>query len=328
MSLFHKIYSKYYEAVTRIINSGKEYSKGRIDEFFRDEISGETDSRVENALFSTKQPSLFCFEDKKFHSYIKRHVPVICSSLEREAAKSICSIPSAGLFLPEELLEKLDCATKDVDSRWDVRDITVNFCRGKEVKRRADDAGQKAETAKKEEDSIEYREKLAVLTAAIRSRKAVIQGEDTLLYPLKLEYSYQYDEFYLWAFDPARGCHVKTSFGELTDLRGSRKSFEGYDRGYMAFMKEGQKEAELRIETNEVLAETCFRIFSYYVREACYDAGSRIYRLKIFYHPDEEEDLLGDILSLGSAVTLLSPGELQEKLCTRIRKALSGYENT
>lgn len=326
MSLFHKIYSKYYEAVTRIIHSGKEYSKGRIDEFFRDEISGETDSRVENALFSTKQPSLFCFEDNKFHSYIKRHVPVICSSLEREAAKSICSIPSAGLFLPEELLEKLDCATKDVDSRWDVRDITVNFRRGKEVKRRADDAGQKAEAAKEAKDSIACREKLAVLTAAIRSRKAVIQGEDTLLYPLKLEYSYRYDEFSLWAFDPVRGCHVKMGIRELTDLRGTQKPFAGYDGDYMTFMKESQKEAELQIETNELLAETCFRVFSYYTREASYDAGSRIYRLKIFYHPDEEEDLMEDILSLGSAVTLLSPGELQEKLCTRIRKALAGYE--
>lgn len=333
MSLFHKVYSKYYEAVTRLINAGKDYSKVQIDEYFRDEISGETDSKVQKALFSQKLPSLFCYEKGKFHSYINRHVPVLCTRLEREAAKSICSLPSASLFLSEELLEKLARATEDVESQWNMGDIIVNQRR--DSSHREDDVSQEA---KQEEDvpataeggaerSGEYREKLAVLTAALRSRKAVACEEAAQLYPVKLEYSYRYDEFYLWAFEPGRNCYVKRSLQELTKLHATQQTFEGYNADITDFMKENQKEAELEIKTNELLAEECFRVFSYYAREASYEAGEAVYRLKIFYQPDEEGDLIGDILSLGSAVTVLAPGEMREKLCSRIRKALENYEH-
>lgn len=335
MSLFHKVYSKYYEAVTRIINSGKDYSKVQIDEYFRDEISGETDSKVQKALFSQKPPSLFCHENEKFHSYINRHVPVLCTCLEREAAKSICSLPSASLFLSEELLEKLVRATEDVESQWNMEDIIVNLRSGRDSRDQKDDALQKAghegDVPGMAEGGMdrsgEYREKLAVLMAALRSRKAVACEEAARLYPVKLEYSYRYDEFYLWAFEPGRNCYVKRSLQELTKLHAAQQTFEGYNADITAFMRENQKEAELEIKTNELLAEECFRVFSYYAREASYEAGEAVYRLKIFYQTDEEGDLIGDILSLGSSVTVLAPSDMREKLCSRIRMALENYEH-
>lgn len=65
-------------------------------------------------------------------------------------------------------------------------------------------------------------------------------------------------------------------------------------------------------------------MFASYDKEASYDEEQDIYTLTIYYYDFDRGDILRQILSLGSAATVLSPDDMRQEIIDRL---LAAWQN-
>lgn len=66
------------------------------------------------------------------------------------------------------------------------------------------------------------------------------------------------------------------------------------------------------------VVERCFSLFSHLDKEAIYDDKEDTHTIKVTYYVFDEEDIIRDILSMGSDVVVLEPQYLREKIIEHI----------
>ena len=96
---------------------------------------------------------------------------------------------------------------------------------------------------------------------------------------------------------------------------------------YQEYIEENTKKIILDVDPVDHVIERCFRIFSFYERKAIYDKELQKYKLEIKYLKFDENEVIRDILSLGSSVIVMEPKRLQKEIYRRIVRAKEIYEN-
>ncbi|MGO5053938.1 WYL domain-containing protein [Lachnospiraceae bacterium LCP25S3_G4] len=321
MKLFDETENKYYEFVARLLQNGKSFNKKELYRLIENRLSGEPDFDVIDTIFADKEGEeiLFSYSDDEYTPIIPIDFPIRNGVVEQHAAKSLLEDEYIAHFLAEETISKLEKATYHVNREWTVKDINRKniFSFG----------------AKESKKQYEYA--ISIIARAIRESKAIqydnirpnvfeYRGES--VFPVKIEFSIVNDQFRVCAYDKKQDRFIKMNMETLEnitlldDVTNENLSVE-----YEEYLKNNTKTLVLDVEPVSHVIERCFRIFSYFDRNARYDREENKYRLEISYLNADEGEIVKDVLSLGGYVTVIEPKQLQKKVYKRIVAARDRY---
>lgn len=316
MKLFHETENKYYEALSYLLCQMKRYDIREIRSFLEEQLVGEVDFEVAETLFSEKEDegNVFRYAEGGFEPALDKPFPIRCTAIERQAARNMCKTGYEEQFLKKETLEKLRTAVEKITPDWDLEDFLI----------RNQYRNGTTQTPEK------YEKGLRIISKAIRNKTAIVydnvkEGVFThyqcLAFPVKIEYSFISDRYWICAYEPKEKRYFKLNLDTVSRVEEVQQQQPEEMGDYVEFLKCSTRKAVLDVEPTRHVIERCFRIFSYYERQAVYDGGEKKYRLEITYSAAEEKAVIRDILSLGSRVTVLEPESLQREVYRRICKA-------
>ena len=320
MNLFHETESKYYELLSYMLNDKEAYSSKDVSDYIEKYLVGEIDFDVIEELFLPKSESetVFSFIDGKYYPVIPALLPVRLNQVETYAAKSMANNEYAKHFLSANTIIKLKQIADGISEQWDINDIQI-----KNQYRLGDSELDKA-----------YEQTLGIIAEAIRSHRAisydnVVQGKyeyvNNLALPIKIEYSFLNDMFRVSVYDKLQERFVKINLSTMKNVMLSTETGEDLSKEYADFIEMNTKKIELDVEPIDHVIERCFRIFSYYDRQARFDKDENKYKLTISYMRQDEKEVIRDVLSMGSYVVIMSPKRLQKEVYKRIRIARDNY---
>lgn len=294
--------------------------------FIEENIDIKIDFKVIDSLLSKKESESWLFlynnEDKKFHNMTDKKMPIILNKLELDALKMTVDMEMAEGFLEQDTIEKLKKLLENRDTSWDRKNI--------KYKRQYSDGD------KNHIDSVNS--KLKILLKAIRKKCAVkcdnitrknITYKEQVVFPLKIEYSTINDKFRLYCFKERKNEkeYIKMNISSIKNLEIQENTIRQNDEEFIESNIKNTKKVTLYVDSETHVIERCFRLFSFYDREAIYDRENDIYILEINYYIYDESDVIKNILSLGSKVIVKSPEEIKQKILSRVKIAMDNYNN-
>ncbi len=322
MKLLNKFESCYYEAITKMFcQPSMSYEEAK--KFIEDNIDVKIDFEVLDSLLSKKDKLIFLYDiDKKlFSPIVKKDVPVILNNIEIDALKNLVHMDIAEGFLKQSTLDKIKEVLKEREAEWSVYNI--------KYKRQYSDGD------KNNMESINS--KIEIILYAIRKKCAIKCDnytrnnnlyKDQIIFPLKIEYSLINDKYRLYCFkkEPDENKYIKMNISRIQNLEILEDKTREKDENFIKLNEKNTKTVKLYVDPEKHVLERCFRLFSYYNREAVYDRENNRYILIIDYDVFDESDVIKNILSLGSRVVVESPHEIREVILSRVKKAISNYE--
>ena len=319
MKLFDETESKYYELISYLLLQNRSFTRREVSRLYQELFPGEEDYETLDALFPVKEGEevLFSFESGQYHSVTNSEFPIRCSAIEKQAFRTLPDIKNAEMFLEDGTLRKMRNVEGMEVRSWTPGDI--------KVKNQFDACGP---------DLTEEKSKLPVISKAIiegRSiifdnvREGVYEYKNTEAFPARIEYSFINDQFRISAYLPSEDRFFKMTLDTMCHIKPGKRKREDIQEKYRAFLKSNKKRVLLDVEPTGHVIERCFRIFSYYERKAVYNRDDNRYRLEIHYHSFDEAEVIRDILSLGSSVTVMEPGAMRKKVFRRILEASKLY---
>ena len=144
-------------------------------------------------------------------------------------------------------------------------------------------------------------------------------------FPINIEYSFLNDGFRVCVYNQEENRFIKLNLSTIKNIKLSHETIEDLSKEYQDFLEMNTKKIELDVEPIDHVIERCFRLFSFYDREAKYDKEDNKYKLTISYLKQEENEVIRDILSLGSYVVVMSPKRIQKEVYKRIVAAKNNY---
>ena len=322
MNLFHETENKYYELLSLLVNKGTGFNSKELSDYIDDRIIGESDYEVIDALFSTNEgeETVFSYSDGLYQPVISAKLPVRLNQVEALAAKSMIENRYASHFLDKETLKKLENVATGIPVIWDINDIEI-----------------KNQYSMGVNDSERIFEKeLSIIAKAISERRAIsydniLPGKyeyvGSILYPVKIEYSFINDLFRISGYDEEKDRFIKMNLSTLRNVSLLDDKMEDLEKEYQDFIEINTKTVEIDVDPIGHVIERCFRIFSYYDRQARFDRDENKYKLKISYLKPDENEVIRDILSLGSYVVVVEPRRIQKEVYKRIIAARDNYKN-
>ena len=307
MILFDETENKYYGLLAHMLQSGDGYTHKGIRDMLGKYLSGEADFEVIEALFATSEGDelLFTDNDGKIEPVLEGDFPIRNSIIENQAARLLSRSPYVGHFLQKDTIEKLEKATDMVSEDWNPDVITL-----KNV----------FENGIRFEDRL-FNHEIAVIAKAICEKSAIkydnvrpgrVIKKAALAFPVRIEYSVVNDRFRINAM-----LNIDAT-DETTDI--------DLETEYAEFIKINTRRVVLDVEAVDHIIERCFRVFSYYDRKARYDKEAHVYRLEISYLKADENEVIKNILSMGSHVVVTEPRAIQKEVYRRILAASKQYE--
>lgn len=321
MNLFHETESKYYELLSYMINDKEAYSAKEVAEYTEKYLIGETDYDVIEELFLSKEDSetVFSLIDGKYYPVIPGHFPVRLNQVEALAAKSMANNRYAKHFLTAGTIEKLQHASDCIPELWDINEIQIkNQYQYGDI-----------------EADVTYEQTLNLIAEAIRNHKAItydniLPGKyeyvEITAFPIKIEYSFLNDIFRVSVYDEKQDRFIKLNLSTMKNVKQSDETTEDLTKEYQDFIEMNTKKIELDVDPIDHVIERCFRIFSYYDRQARFDKEENKYKLTISYLKQDENEVIRDIMSLGSYVVVMSPKRIQKEVYKRIVAARDNYK--
>ena len=321
MNLFHETESKYYELLSYMMNDQEEYSAKEILKYVDSNIVGEGDFDVIESLFPTEEgnDTVFSLVDGKYYPVIPESLPIRVNQVEALAAKSMINNPYAKHFLSEEAISKLKNKVIGIPELWDINDIEI-----KNQYKYGDVDTEKS-----------YEKELSLITRAIESHKAISYdnvraGKYEYLgqkaFPVKIEYSFLNDLFRISVYSEEEDRFIKLNLVTMKNIKILDETFDDLEKEYQDFIEMNTKKIELDVDPIDHVIERCFRIFSYYDRQARFDKEDNKYKLTISYLKSDENEIIRDVLSLGSYVVVMSPKRIQKEVYKRIVAARGIYD--
>lgn len=321
MNLFHETENKYYELLSYMLQN-KEFSIGDITGYLSSNFVGEIDYEVIEALFSKKEgeEAVFSFSNGSYKPVLDKLFPVRVNQAEALALNSLTGNKYAKHFLDDITITKLKEVCGQREEIWNLNDIQV-----KNQYQYGD-----AETHES------YYKALSIIAEAIRTHKEIVYDNvllgkysylDKHAFPVRIEYSFINDIFRVSVYDETQDRFVKLNLSTLENIRLTKEKNINVENKYHQFLRDNTKVLELDVEPIDHVIERCFRIFSYYDRQASYDAEEKKYRLSINYLMQDENEVIRDIMSLGSYVVVVSPKSIQKEVYKRILAARNLYKN-
>jgi predicted DNA-binding transcriptional regulator YafY len=111
----------------------------------------------------------------------------------------------------------------------------------------------------------------------------------------------------------------------MSNIRKGKRVLETIESEYEEFLKNNTKKIILDVDPIDHVIERCFRIFSFYDRKAVFNKDANTYKLEISYLKFDENEVIRDILSLGSNVMVMEPKRIQKEVLKRIKAASIQY---
>lgn len=320
MKLFHESENKYYELLSYLLSERKEFSDRELEACLNDELGGSRDYDIEHTLFShdPDRAAVFIYEEGKYCPVIENKLPVRNNRVELQAVHLLTESPYGKQFLSQNTLEKLKQTAAKIEQEWTLNDIDIK--------------SQSADGVSSEEKV--FQEALAVIIKAIKSHRAIqydntLPGRyeyiDAVIYPVRVEYSFINDLFRICGYNEEEDRFIKNNLATMSNVRLRQDTIENLEAEYKEYLELNTKKVVLDVEPVGHVIERCFRIFSFYDRQAKYDRDSQKYTLEIKYLKSDESEVIRDILSLGGYVVVTEPRRIQKEVYKRILQARERY---
>lgn len=317
MNLFDETENKYYELISYLLNEKGEYSRNEINRILSNWLKGELDFEVTEAIFEAKEGSeLIFYEDAGvIKPVMNGGFPIRNSIIENQALKTLPSNIYCHHFLSDETVQKLFDCVKDIDDEWNPDEITI--------KNTFDDGVTKTH--------MSYSEDLSIVARAIRAQQAIkydnirpgrVEMKSKKAFPVKIEFSVVNDRFRISAYEPIEHRFIKMNLDSLKNIELCEEIAQiDLQEEYREFIKSNMKHVVLDVDPTDHVIERCFRVFSYYDRKARFDRQANKYRLEISYLKSDENEVIKNILSMGSSVLVMEPRNVQKEVYRRIEAA-------
>lgn len=166
---------------------------------------------------------------------------------------------------------------------------------------------------------------LAVIVEALRLRRKVfVDGQ--AVSPCRLEYDLASRKYFLIAWlDEARTIKkMPVEALGMIELSGEQIPDDA-DTRWENFYSSNVAEVSLEVQNTRNAVERCFALFSSFDKKARLQDDGGCF-LTVSYSPTDEDEILEKILSLGSAVTVVAPEILRERLRQRFAEIKALYE--
>lgn len=146
--------------------------------------------------------------------------------------------------------------------------------------------------------------------------------------PFKLEYSPRNNRFRLIIWHPENKRLIKINVANLATVKLLEEKVTSEEfqsaKNFIKAKRADTTPLVLQIQEKNNAVERCFHLFSSYDIESHLESPG-LYVLKVFYYDFDEAEIIDDLLSLGSAITVLEPLHIREKIITTIQEALAKY---
>lgn len=331
MVLFYENESKYFALLTSLINSRKSFTSRELEEQMEIYCHETDDYLMLNNLFnegykvkeSGQKVNVFfkCEQDTYIKNEALEHIPVSFTTIELQAAQNMARNANAVRFLKPETIDKLAKTLEEIPAGWSEEDF---------IRRRMYKIDGNPET--------EIPADVKLIADAIRKGTSIIYDYDTRgkkhladreAFPVRILYS-NIDS--LFSVDVYNVSHNEK--GHFTTLRlidisnlqlGNKRIPIDIQQKYLQNRKSEMRTVKLSVKPKNNTVERCFMMFSYLNRTATYDKENNEYTLEIEYSKDDENEMKRNLMSMGSAVTVLEPAKLREEIVERIRKTVANY---
>ena len=156
---------------------------------------------------------------------------------------------------------------------------------------------------------------LAVIVDALNKRRKL----DSEIIPCRLEYDFLTGEYSVIAWNESKSSVEKIPVEQLDAVTISAETIPlDVEEKLQKFYQHHTIEVNLLLRNTRNAVERCFALFGSYDKKSRYQ-NDDTYFLTISCYDFEENEVFEKILSLGSAVTVLSPENLRRKIIEHLR---------
>ena len=325
MNIFSEIYGAYFRAAASLLKKrGKPLSESDVHEAVRKYGFRESALFLPQKLIPQKDNSdwgLLRKTEKGFVPITKNSPPDILTRLQKSWLKAKLSDPRFALFLDDRETELLSIKLKDVQPLY--RPGHFRF-----FDRYNDGDDFKAP---------EYRCNFKTLLSAVKAHEAVridyLSGHgksiNTIVLPLKIEYSAKNDKFRVYCRTVSNGTlrgGITINIGRILNIVepvGKYFSRTAADAASMERFFSDRRAPEpvtVYVKPERIAPERFLLEFANYEKRTERDPEDGSLIVKIYYNRADETELLILLLSFGAAVEILSPSEFRAQAAERVRR--------
>lgn len=340
MELFNEHKNRYFMCIEKVINdsvAGTKYKGVDIQRLLVKErfLKKNHKNAYENldfkeALLNEHQGNeakenlnLICKTSEGYYKpLINQRIPIRPQLVEKQWLLMMLNHPKAGLFLEDSLTQKLKGKLQALDPIYN-RDWVI------EKNMDISDDPIESET---------FRQIFRVLLQAIQEKKLVKYTsqtkngklfKDEIIFPYRIEFSPRNNKFRLSTYSIRDERPVLMNLSSIQTVEIIDESIDELTKkAFSAIMaKKAEKPLVLEIKSKHNAVERCFSMFSFYEKTSTYDRDTDKYLLKVDYFQFEEKEIIRDILTLGSSVTVLEPDTIRNEVIARLKKAVELLQN-
>ena len=229
---------------------------------------------------------------------------------EKIYLKNVLKLPYAKLFLDNSTTEKLVSAMLDVPE--------IYFSEIIEIKG----------TAEEPELNEEFIGNFRKLMLAVREKKFISFSSHSKclhknrVFPLKIEFSVIYREFYLFFWNISEKCLDKVDITDISDVELLNEKYKDITKEIKVpkkdkpiVMEVRERQSPKRGEHNNLERVNMF--FSMYHKKT-ERIDEKTHKISIYYYPFDEDEIIDGIMSFGSVIQVLSPQSVIDKIKERL----------
>lgn len=306
--LFHETQSEVFLALVRAINDlslGQSLTRDDILQRFP-RIDWSNVDRLEELI-----NSIFTFDkDGYARTFISSPITYITPTEQLRWLKSLLLDPECDFLLSDELRIKLLQELVDVQPLIERNIINI-------IREQGDNTLHQETSGR-----------LRIIWQAMGSQKQLSYTyittsgkvfQDTAA-PCRLEYDCAQHRIRLILWHARENRAIKLNINRFKELQiASEEYTPAIDKSFTDFLADNTAQVVLELRQKNNAVDRCFALLGSYHKQAIYDEENNIYRLVIQYYRFDETEILDYILSLGSAVTVVSPQALRSRVIERLQ---------
>lgn len=252
---------------------------------------------------------LFDF-DKNGYAKIYTSQPINLSPNDSEInfLKTMLIDDEVNFLLPLDLRKKLSERLKNFSPLYDPKDW-------KKLRLKPD----------KELEGKIFSERLSIILDALRKKYKILCGDKKII-PCRLEYDFFSDKYFLVIWSEEKNIAEKISVRNLEKILLTEEKFsDDVEEKLKKFYEENSTEISLSVKNTRNAVERYFALFGPFDKKTRFQKDGT-YFLSIKYCRFDESEVLEKILSLGAAITVLSPKNIREQVIKKFTAIKKLYE--
>ncbi len=306
--LFHETQSEVFLALVKTINDlslGHSLTRDDILQRFP-RIDWSNVDRLQELI-----NSIFSFDSEGYaRTFISSPIAYITPTEQLRWLKSLLLDPECDFLLSDKLRIKLLQELMDVQPLIERNIINI-------IREQGDNTFHQETTSR-----------LRIIWQALRTRKQLsytyitVSGkvfQDTAA-PCRLEYDCAQHRIRLILWHDRENRAIKLNINRFKELQIAPEEYtQAIEKKFTDFLAANTTKMVLELKQKNNAVNRCFALFGSYHKQAIYDEENNIYRLVIHYYRFDEEEITDYIMSLGSAVTVISPQALRARVIERLQ---------